>query len=108
MELPMSVLMPDPHANRRRSPRRPALFNAHLREPASKAALVTMTDLSRGGFQIEHHKCFAKGASVWLRLPGIEALAARAIWSDGRRLGCRFDVPLHDAVFRKLLPNNDL
>lgn len=104
----MSVPMPDPDANRRRSPRRPAPFSAHLREPAGKPAVVVMTDLSREGFQIEHHRRFAKDASLWLRLPGIEALAARAIWSDGRRVGCRFEAPLHDAVFRKLTPLNDL
>lgn len=99
----MLASMPEPDANRRRSLRWPALFRAHLREPASKAAMVTMADLSREGFQIEHHRQFIAGASVWLRLPGIEALAARAMWSNGRRLGCKFDAPLHHAVLEKLI-----
>ena len=99
----MSALMPYPEANRRRSLRQPLPLRAHLREPGSKPAVVKMADLSREGFQIEHHRHFPVGASVWLRMPGIEALAARAMWSDGKRLGCKFDTPLHNAVLEKLI-----
>jgi hypothetical protein len=45
----------------------------------------------------------ATGDQVWLKLPGMDALSARVAWELDLMIGCKFDVPLHPAVFAKIV-----
>lgn len=83
--------------------RKPVAIRAHIRERSSKPIVVDVLDLSREGFQIAHHRAFHIGTLLWLKLPGLESLAASVKWSDGIRMGCQFDTPLHEAVLEKIV-----
>ena len=42
------------------------------------------------------------GDRVWLRLAGNETIGATVVWSEGDRLGCKFDNNLDRSLFRAL------
>lgn len=76
---------------------------ATLRDRASNKFRVYLIDLSATGFQAEAHPSFDPGAIVWLVLPGMQGLEATVIWRRQRVIGCRFNHPLHPAVFDHLV-----
>lgn len=82
--------------------RKPVAFNAQLRERSGKPITVEVLDLSREGFQIAHHRAFHIGTQLWMKLPRLESLLATVKWSDGRKMGCQFETPLHEAVLSKI------
>lgn len=82
----------------RRSRRATIHVDATLRRREGKTALVDILDLSATGFRAETTGTFKPGTQVWLRLPGLEAILARIIWTENMRIGCAFDQPLHPAV----------
>lgn len=71
---------------------------AALRQRGAAPISVAVLDLSTDGFQMDTHLELEIGTPVWLRLPGLESSAAKIVWRDGHRAGCKFDRPLHPAV----------
>lgn len=89
----------------RRSRRAYIHIGASLRRREGKPAIVDIIDLSAHGFRAETAGRFAPGAQVWLKLPGLEAILARVAWTDGIRIGCEFEQPLHPAVVDRFTQN---
>lgn len=88
------------HRTRRRAPFRIA---AVLRDRMSNKFHVELVDLSSSGFQAEAHPSLDPGAIVWLAIPGMEGLEATVMWRRRAVVGCRFNQPLHPAVFDHLV-----
>jgi hypothetical protein len=92
-----------PSAEHRLVPRLPVSAEAALRRQGESAIAVSLTDISTHGFRVEAAAAYRTGRNVWLKLPGIEALFARVVWSDGSRFGCQFATPLHPSVVDRLV-----
>lgn len=43
------------------------------------------------------------GQSFWIKLPGLEALEAEAVWTEGFVCGCRFRAAIDPRVFSRML-----
>lgn len=79
------------------------LKDATLREAGSGASAVTVRDLSVTGFRAEWHYPLQPGTRVWLKLSTLESLAAVIAWWRSPEIGCRFETPLHPAVFARIV-----
>lgn len=79
------------------------LGGATLRERGCGAAPVIVHDLSPHGFCCEWHYTLTVGDVVWLKLPGFEAMASVVAWNREFLVGCRFQIPLHTAVFDRIV-----
>ena len=73
-------------------------LKARLRQPAAKSIEITVENLSRSGFKAAWPHMANPGDRLWLRLPGLEALAAKVAWTSNWMIGCRFEHPLHPSV----------
>lgn len=71
----------------------------HTTKHAIEARLV---DLSIYGCRVLLAGSFKVGDRLWLRLAGSNPISATAVWSEGDRLGCKFDEILDRALFREL------
>jgi len=65
-------------------------------------------NLSTDGFMAETEISLETGASVWLKLPGLEPQNSRVIWTEDGRTGFQFAAPLHPATLELLVENNRL
>ena len=87
---------------RRRTPRLALALPAQLRERGNSAESVQLVDLSAHGCRIETAVELSAGSFVWLKLPGLETIWCRVMWSRPAFAGLEFDVPLHEAVVERL------
>ena len=78
-------------------------IGAGLRQRGASGVSVRILDLSTHGFRASTHLELQKGADVWLKLPGLEALHARVAWMNGYLVGCEFQRPLHPAVLQMVV-----
>jgi hypothetical protein len=90
----------DDHRERARAPFR---LPAVLRDRLSNKFNVHLVDLSTTGFQADAHPSLDPGATVWLVIPGMEGLPATVMWRRATMIGCKFNHPLHPAVFDHLV-----
>ena len=79
------------------------LEDATLRETGASSAPITVQDLSTTGFRAEWLYRLPVGSRVWLKLGELEALAAIVAWNRNFEIGCRFEHPLHPAVFARIV-----
>lgn len=96
---------PDGARRPRRSQRVTVEMGAGLRQRGASGVSVQVTDLSIDGFRAATHLELAQGTDVWLRLPSLEPIHARVMWSEGYHIGCAFERPLHPAVLDMLVRN---
>jgi hypothetical protein len=89
---------------RRRQGRASIGMTIALRERGRSALDARLIDLSALGCQIDGLIVSANNAQVWVKLPGLESLAAQQVWSSGSVAGLCFDTPLHPAVAARFLP----
>ncbi len=82
------------------------LKGATLREPRCQAAAVTVRDLSTSGFRCDWPYRLQRDATVFLKLPGFDIMAARVAWCEKFVLGCRFERALHPLVFERIVAAN--
>jgi PilZ domain len=87
------------HSEARRADRIDVAFPAFLREAGTTKFAVKVIDLSVTGFRCETSCTMTEGKSVWLTIPGLSGIEATVAWRDRFRYGCRFNAPLHVAVF---------
>ena len=78
-------------------------IGAAMRQRGASGVSVQIIDLSTHGFRASTHLDLQKGADVWLKLPGLEALHARVAWMSGYLVGCAFVRPLHPAVLQMVV-----
>jgi hypothetical protein len=102
-----------PAAEGRRADRRIVNLAASLREPGAEVVDAEVRNLSTDGFMAECGMALEEGQYLFLKLPGIEALACKVAWVDGGKAGFEFTSPLHQAtldqltaVHRKAPPRN--
>lgn len=99
----LSMMAPDGGTIARRSRRMDVDLGAGLRQRGAASVAAQVLDLSIDGFRARTCLELGKGDDVWLRLPGLEALAARVVWIDGTLIGCAFARPLHSAVLEMII-----
>jgi hypothetical protein len=92
-----------PAAAPRQAERKHVEMGAGLRQRGASGVSVQILDLSTHGFRASTHLDLEKGADVWLKLPGLEALHARVAWMNGYLVGCEFVRPLHPAVLQMMV-----
>ena len=87
----------------RKAPRFPVEFEAVIRKQGGGRLTVLVYDLSTHGFRIAPHADLPVGSLIWIKVPGLESLAARVAWGDYEWAGCEFTTPLHPAVLDRLV-----
>jgi hypothetical protein len=90
-------------ASPRKAERTHCEIGAGLRQRGASGVSVQILDLSTHGFRASTHLDLQKGADVWLKLPGLEALHAQVAWMSGYLVGCSFVRPLHPAVLQMVV-----
>lgn len=88
---------------RRRAPRLAISLDASLRERGRTPFAVRLVDISADGCRAETFCTVEPDAGVWIKLPGLEPLYSRVVWSQGGFAGIAFEAPLHEAVLDLLV-----
>lgn len=86
--------------------RRVVNLAARLREPGATIVDVEVRDLSTDGFMAETHLKLEPGASIWLKLPGLEPQNSRVAWAEEGKIGCQFSTPLHPLTLEMLVKSS--
>jgi len=94
-----------PVADGRSAERRIVNLAARLREPGASIAEAEVRDLSTDGFMAETALApgLETGATVWLKLPGLEPQNSRVVWAEDGKIGCQFATPLHPLTLEMLV-----
>jgi hypothetical protein len=98
----MAKLADMPASNGRSEPRRIVNIAARLDKRALPFSDVCVVDLSPDGCRLTVSGSIEAESAVWLKLPGIEAIACRIVWVEGREAGCSFQRALHDSELEQL------
>lgn len=83
----------------RRTLRKAVTLRARLRDRGATRFDIKILDLSLTGFRAETAYRLNPGTLVWVSLPGLASLEAEVAWQEREHVGCKFDTPLHPAVF---------
>lgn len=90
-------------AEARRSPRITVNFSdVPLRQMGGRNMPTSLCDLSATGFCVDWPSDLRAGQRIWLTLPELRPLMATVVWNSGKKVGCRFEIPLHSAVLYRL------
>jgi hypothetical protein len=89
----------------RRAERRIVNLAARLREHGASLIDIEIVNLSTDGFMAQN-VAVEIGTYVWLKIPGLEPQACRAVWKEDDKAGFEFVNPLHSATIELLLLNN--
>lgn len=76
---------------------------ARLRQQGARSITIAIKNLSRLGFRAEWPHVVRLGQVFWLTLPNLAPLMATAVWTKEFDVGCKFESPIHPAVFRMLI-----
>ena len=95
------AILPVPEG--RSAERRIVNLAARLREPGARIADAEVIDLSTDGFKAETALALEPGATVWLKLPGLEPQNSRVVWAEDGKAGFQFAAPLHQATLDLLV-----
>lgn len=95
--------VPPARLEQREARRYPVLLGkVTARKQSQRPVSALLVDLSIYGCRILFDGSVKVGDRLWLQLGGSEPISATAIWSDGDRLGCKFDDTLDRNLFRAL------
>jgi hypothetical protein len=89
-------------ARRRRDPRSTVALTCQLRVGGGPWRPASLVDLSQSGFRIAWLPSASIGSSLWVRIPGFEAMPATVRWRDMGGVGCQLARPLSQAVFEHI------
>lgn len=85
--------------NERRHADRTSLYlKVTVRERGRTAQPAELTSISASGCEIQNAALLSDGSQAWVKIPGLESLLGRAVWTNGSRSGMQFEQPLHPAV----------
>jgi hypothetical protein len=90
----------------RTAERRIVNLAARLREPGATIVDAEVRDLSTNGFMAETSLPLHPGATVWLKLPGLEPQNSRVAWAEEGKVGCEFSSPIHPLTLEMLIETN--
>ncbi len=65
--------------------------------------MIRLEDISEQGFRIAWLPNGSPDKPLWIKIPGLQVLKANICWHEGRSFGCKFDAPLHIAVFENIV-----
>ena len=82
-----------------RATRVPLNCEVEFRRHGDARYQVDLLDFSPEGCCISPPVKVEPGESIWLRIPDMEAIHAKVIWTDQWKVGVEFDNPFHPAVF---------
>ena len=82
----------------RSAERRIVNLAARLREPGARIVDAEVLNLSTDGYMAVADLPLEIGASVWLKLPGLEPQNSRVVWTEDGKAGFEFMTPLHPAT----------
>jgi PilZ domain len=82
----------------RKAQRRIVNLAAHLDEPGASVAEVDIVNLSTDGFMAHGEVALEPGATVWLKISGLEPQNSRVVWVEEGKAGFEFATPLHPAT----------
>ena len=91
----------DPPQAPRRAERHPFAASVQCRRGMNRET-VEVIDISACGARVRALVPLRPGHPVWLRLPRLEAIEARVVWTRGCESGCEFVRALHPAVFESI------
>lgn len=95
--------VPPARLEQREAVRHPVLLSkVTVRKHAERPVSAFLVDLSVYGCRVLFDGSVKVGDRLWVRLAGSEPIGATAVWSDGERLGCKFDDTLDRTLFRAL------
>ena len=78
------------------------VMRAALRSATNEPTPATLVEISIYGCRIACDLTPEVDEPVWLRLGGSLPIAAHVVWSEGTRIGCRFDAPIGRPLLRSL------
>lgn len=90
----------------RQAERRIVNLAARLREPGATIVDAEVMNLSTDGYMAETDLKLEPGASVWLKLPGLEPQNSRCAWAENGKAGFQFATPLHPLTVEMLAEAN--
>ena len=88
---------------RRRAERAALRLNATIREPGRSRVGVRLIDISTRGCRIEATCTLSPDTWLLLSIGGLETQYCRVVWHCQEFVGLEFEKPLSDAVFERLL-----
>ena len=95
--------VPPARLEQREAQRHPVLLGkVTARKKNQRPVSALLVDLSVYGCRILFDGSFKVGDRLWLQLAGSDPIGATAVWSEGDRLGCKFDDTLDRNLFRAL------
>jgi len=95
-----------PVTDGRSAERRIVNLAARLREPGATIVDAEVINLSTTGYMAAADIVLEVGASVWLKLPGLEPQNSRVIWAEEGKTGFQFASPLHPATLELVVGND--
>ena len=95
-----------PGEDERRTRRRIVNVAALLEELSEPFRSVQIKDLSERGFRASVDAPVDEGSTVMVRLPGMQTVRARVVWSSGPEIGCSFEAELTSAAIDQVLGRN--
>ena len=98
-----SATLPDGQAERRRANRAALNLSATMRDGSRSKARVRVIDISTHGCRIECSSTLTVDSWIWLSIAGLETQFCRVVWHCQEFVGLEFEKPLSDAVFERLL-----
>jgi PilZ domain len=102
-----STKRPEGQTDRRRANRAALSLSATMREGSRNKVQVRVIDISTHGCRIECSSSVPVDANVWLSIPGLENQYCGVIWHCQEFVGLEFEKPLAEAVFKKLLHDQE-
>ena len=95
--------VPPARLEQREARRHPVLLGkVTARKHAERPKSALLVDLSVYGCRILFDGRVNVGDRLWLQLAGSAPIGAIAVWTEGDRLGCKFDDMLDRNLFRAL------
>jgi hypothetical protein len=98
------AILPTPEG--RQAERRVVNLAARLRDPGASVSEIEVLNLSTDGFMAHADAALEVGASVWLKLPGLEPQNSQVIWVEDGKAGFQFSNPLHPATLELLVASS--
>ena len=93
--------------DRRKVERLALRLNATMRDGTKSRVRARVIDMSTHGCRIECTTQVDDDSWVWLSIASLETQFCRVVWHCQEFIGLEFERPLSDAVFEKLLADQD-
>jgi len=74
-----------------------------VRQGTGPWRMLSLDDLSQGGFSIARFGVADPTQPLRIRIPGLQVLSARVVWQKKGAIGCAFEAPLYEAVFEHII-----